>query len=465
MILLIVQSGLAIASDAPPLTSELTKQDVAALQGYWRNDRDNEVWHFSGDRLDRYLGWKKLPDVRFRIERRTHAKCIDLIPGNRTAGNEPDELSAVAKGLYSVFDDKLSSSFALFASGGSFLRNRTSLAHDAGRFSNHPRQARRPVMCLVTSFVVFLQPLAVVMTAPSFGNAMTLLAGWVFAPRRTVTGMIAAAGAVGQKHHSTFHRLFASARWSLDRAGLVVFDLMIALVGGLGLAGGRRHAGPQARVEDVRRRHAPRSVALQPRQSRSPTGVTVGSCWASILRFPLWPERAFCLPILFRLYLNKKSAARDRRVYRTRPELLVEMLTWLCQARKTRRFHLIADSAYGGQSVLNHLPANCDLTSRLADGRATLWAATCARAGPNGRPRKRGPQLPTPADDAPAACRTSRLDDLWPPGSSADVRRGRQRVRRTRSSVANCCGRAPAWAVARSKPFIRPHQSRRPSKC
>ena len=34
-------------------------------------------------------------------------------------------------------------------------------------------------MSLVTSFVVFLQPLAVVMTCPSFNNAMTLLAGWV----------------------------------------------------------------------------------------------------------------------------------------------------------------------------------------------------------------------------------------------------------------------------------------------
>ena len=45
-----------------------------------------------------------------------------------------------------------------------------------------------------------------------------------------------------------------------------------------------------------------------------------------IVRFRHWPERAFCLPILFRLYLNKKSAQRDRRKYRTRPELAVEML-------------------------------------------------------------------------------------------------------------------------------------------
>ena len=42
-------------------------------------------------------------------------------------------------------------------------------------------------MCLVTSFLVMLQPLAVAMTAPTFSNWTTLLAGWAFAPRRTVT--------------------------------------------------------------------------------------------------------------------------------------------------------------------------------------------------------------------------------------------------------------------------------------
>ena len=32
---------------------------------------------------------------------------------------------------------------------------------------------------------------------------------------------------------------------------------------------------------------------------------------------------------------------------------------------KTGVFHVVGDSAYGGQSVLAHLPENCDLTSRL----------------------------------------------------------------------------------------------------
>jgi DDE superfamily endonuclease len=262
-------------------------------------------------------------------------------------------------------------------------------------------------MCLVTSFVVFLQPLAVVMTSPSFGNAMTLLAGWVFASRRTVTGMIAAAGAVGQKHHSTFHRLFASARWSLDRAGLVVFDLMTPWLGdSVLLAGDDTLARKRGlKMFGVGMHHDPLL------SSRGKAITNWGHSWVVlgvILRFPLWPERAFCLPILFRLYLNKKSAARCARVYRTRPELLVEMLTWLCQVRKTRRFHLIADSAYGGQSVLNHLPANCDLTIRLVMD-ARLYGPPPARvAGRNGRPRKRGPQLPTPAEMLQA--RAARVD-------------------------------------------------------
>lgn len=51
---------------------------------------------------------------------------------------------------------------------------------------------------LVPSFLEFVKPLSVVMTQPSFTSLCTLLSGWVFAGRRTVTGMIRAAGAVGE---------------------------------------------------------------------------------------------------------------------------------------------------------------------------------------------------------------------------------------------------------------------------
>ena len=50
-------------------------------------------------------------------------------------------------------------------------------------------------MILVSSFVQVLQEVSFVMTAPSFGTFLTLTTGWVFARRRTVTGMLLAANA------------------------------------------------------------------------------------------------------------------------------------------------------------------------------------------------------------------------------------------------------------------------------
>jgi hypothetical protein len=252
-------------------------------------------------------------------------------------------------------------------------------------------------MSLVTSFVVLLQPLAVVMTDPSFENLVTILAGWTFAPKRTVTAMLQAAGAVGSKHHSAFHRLFASARWSRDGLGLAVFGLLTVWLDG--------HVVMLALDDTLARKRGLKMFGVGMHHdpllsSRSRAITNWGHSWVVlgvIVRFPLWPERAFCLPILFRLYLNKAAAKRHRRSYRTRPQLAVEMLALLCQARKTRRFHVIADSAYGGQSVLNHLPTNCDLTSRLLM-KARLFGPRPERvAGAKGRPRKRGAQLATPA--------------------------------------------------------------------
>jgi hypothetical protein len=129
--------------------------------------------------------------------------------------------------------------------------------------------------------------------------------------------------------------------------------------------------------------------------------LTWGHCWvilAVVVQLPCCPDRLFSLPILFRLYLNHDAAARARRVHRSRTELAVELLDVLCAAHPELHFHLIADTTYGGESVLGHLPANCDLTSRLPMN-ARLYEAPPARApGTRGRPRKRGAKLPTPEE-------------------------------------------------------------------
>lgn len=251
-------------------------------------------------------------------------------------------------------------------------------------------------MILVSSFRELVQQVSFVMTTPTFASFLTVLTGWVFARRRTVTGMILAADAVGAKHHSAFHRVFAAARWSLDELGLAVFDLIRPWLGDgpVLLALDDTLARKRGlKVYGVGMHHDPlistRKVAL----------TNWGHSWVVLgvmVRLPFAPERSFCLPILFRLYVNKQTATRKRLGYRTRPELAVEMLKILCKSHASRRFHAVADSAYGGKSVYLNLPANCDLTSRLDLDARLHEAPPVRKPGTNGRPRRRGKRLPAP---------------------------------------------------------------------
>lgn len=251
-------------------------------------------------------------------------------------------------------------------------------------------------MILVSSFVDIVQQVSFVMTAPTFSSFVIVLTGWVFARRRVVTRMIEAADAVGTKHHSAFHRVFSAARWSLDDLGLAVFDLITPWV--------PDGPAPLAIDDTLARKRGLKVFGVgmhhDPLLSTRKTAVmNWGHSWvvlSVIVSFPFSSGHYVSLPILFRLYVNKKTAAKKRLRYRTRPELAVEMLAKLCNARKHRCFHVVADSAYGGQSVLAHLPENCDLTSRLVLDARLYDPPPVRKPGTNGRPRRRGRRLSTP---------------------------------------------------------------------
>jgi hypothetical protein len=249
------------------------------------------------------------------------------------------------------------------------------------------------------------------MTTPTFDSFLTVLSGWVFARRHTVTGMILAAAAVGVKHHSAYHRLFSAARWSLDELGLAVLGLILPLLGGgLILLG----------IDDTLARKRGLKVFgvgmhRDPLLSTRKTTITHwGHCWVVlgvILKLPFCGDRWFCLPILFRLYVPKKTAGKKGLPYYTKPQLAVRMLDLLCGRCEHRGFHAIGDSAYGGKSVLLHLPANCGLTSRLAmDARLYDAPPTRRKSRKGGRPRKRGTRLPTPHQMLSGRCRHLTLD-------------------------------------------------------
>jgi hypothetical protein len=264
-------------------------------------------------------------------------------------------------------------------------------------------------MELVPGFGLLLQGLSATMTAPTFASLTTVLTGWVFASRRTITRIILRAGASAGKHFSSYHRLFSAARWSPDAVGLAVFDLLAPWLGenivlalddtlarkrGLKVFGAGMHHDPLL-------------------STRKTAVMNWGHSWVvlgALVKFPFRRDRYFCLPILCRLYLNREAAQCARRVYRTRPELAVEILTLLCHHRKNQRFHVVADSLYGGKSVLLQLPANCDLTSRLhLDAR--LYDRPLVRTPGNpGRPRKRGTRRAAPRQMLHRRCRHATLN-------------------------------------------------------
>ena len=283
-----------------------------------------------------------------------------------------------------------------------------------------------PSTIVPESFVRLLTAFEGCFHAPSYRNFVVLVVGWVHClGRRTVTAVVLASGALGQRHISVFHRFFARAQWALDDVGQVVFRLALAWT--------PADQPLYVLVDDTLCRKSGKSICLASMHhdpllstARKPF-FRFGHCWVVLalwVPLPMGARRGFALPILFRLYRSTKrggqSAAPSRpargsrlQVAQTvhaqgeRPtklELARQMLALVAEWAGSRRVYAVADSLYAGRALLEGRPAGVHLISRLRMD-AAIWApAPPRRRGQTGRPRRRGVRLPTPAALA-AACR------------------------------------------------------------
>jgi hypothetical protein len=244
-------------------------------------------------------------------------------------------------------------------------------------------------------------------TSPTYATFVTLATGWCLSPRhRYITEMIQAANAVHRGHHSRYHRFFSDAAWSVAdlydalaiRAvgdfypeGTIIggIDDTLCRKRGLTIFGTGMHHDPLL-------------------SSKKRTWVSWGHDWvilSLIIPNPPWsPTKVWALPVGMRLYRNHqgltkgkkekaKGAKRKRPIdpnHRTRPELAVELIQRFAKLFPGRSILLSGDSAYGGKSVLQHLPANVDLISRVAANAALYEPAPPRRPDQKGAPRKKG---------------------------------------------------------------------------
>ena len=258
---------------------------------------------------------------------------------------------------------------------------------------------------IVSSFVFQLQQFRYWFTAPSFDSFVTLVSGWVLVLRRhTVTRVVQAAGAVGQKHISSFHRFFSRAPWAGDGIGLTLLTLVM------------KHC-PEGRpiilvVDDTLGRHTGKRIAAAS-MHRDPLLSCAGRpfwhwghLWVVVsVAVPAF-GKTWSLPVMVRLYRSKKRCAAESREYRTCQQLAAEMLRLLAEVLANHRIIIVGDAAYSNSSLIKNRPANVTLVGRARLDAAIYEPPPVRRPGEKGRPRVRGARLPSPqeqaaADDAP----------------------------------------------------------------
>jgi hypothetical protein len=268
-------------------------------------------------------------------------------------------------------------------------------------------------MELTSSFVALLPQFSTVFTAPTYQTFVAIVAGWVLSQRhRFITEVIFSSGNVGNGHWSRFHRFFSHAAWDIDTFSMSLAKLVMMILApgatllwavddtlcrkrGLTLYGAGMHYDPLI-------------------SSRPKALVSWGHDWVVlclIVVHPFWaPTKVFALPIAARLYRNrqgltkgKKSKGKSSKTkakakadpnHRTRPELALELIQLAARRFPDDEIIVLGDSAYGGQSVLSHLPPNVHLISHVHPKGALYEPAPPKKAKTGGRPRKKGDRLP-----------------------------------------------------------------------
>jgi hypothetical protein len=253
--------------------------------------------------------------------------------------------------------------------------------------------------------------------APSYQNFRLLVFGWVSClGRHTITGVAIAAGAVGSRHISVFHRFFARAQWRLDAVGHVVFDVTLRWLPAdqpVYLLGDDTLTRRQGKGVSLAAMHHDPLLS----HGRKPF-FSFGHVWVVLalwVPLPMGQGHGFALPLLVRLYTSSKRggradaparrtrgarqvvaerahADRDRR---TKLELLRELVGLVAQWAEGRTIYLVCDSAYAGRALLEGRPEGVHVISRLRLD-AALWTVPPPRHRGRGRPRRRGVRLPTP---------------------------------------------------------------------
>jgi len=245
---------------------------------------------------------------------------------------------------------------------------------------------------LSSSIGELLLSLFCIFTCPTQQTFAELVFGWIMAGgKRAISSVIKAMEGVRSKSYSTFYRFFSKAKWEVDQLGLAVASLAIRLF----------YAGQSILYttgdDTIARRSGPKvyGAGIHYDCSNSTRG-TVKATWSNswvvlslLVKVPFLP-RPISIPLLFRLYLSQKTCDKLDIPFKTRSELMAEMVQVLGSRFSDYRIILSADGAYANQLLVSSLPLHVDLVSRVQKNATLNTFPKKARRRRRGRPRKKG---------------------------------------------------------------------------
>ena len=260
----------------------------------------------------------------------------------------------------------------------------------------------------------------VIGTSPTAQSLATLVLGWILCnARRTLSGVIRAAGPEASKSHDAYQNFFSKSQWSMDPLWKTLF---LFLVNVFVPSWAESDEPIWIAGDDTLCKHYGRKIwgaglyRDAVRSSKKHTAYAWGLNWvvlAMVVKVPLLKDRFIALPIYARLCpknteenespvkrkgRKNKAKGKGSKKKKTTVFIMEGMIhivaAWLPEAQ----FRFCGDGAYA--CLAGDLPRNVRLVSRIRCDAALYELPPPKREHQRGRPPQKGRRVPSPQEMA-----------------------------------------------------------------
>lgn len=265
---------------------------------------------------------------------------------------------------------------------------------------------------------------AVIRTAPAAESFVTLVLGWLLCNgRRTLSGVIRAAGPEATKSHDAYQNFFSKSEWSMDELWKLLFLFLVKVFPD---GCNQPHEYSENTIwiagDDTLSKHYGRKIwgAGVYRDAVRSTKKHVAYAWGlnwvvltMIVKLPLGRDRFIGFPIYARLNPKSdvdrtlstqeeksrpKAKGKGSRKKKTNVSIMEEMVRTVAGWLPEAKFLFSGDGAYA--CLAARMPENVHLVSRIRRDAALYEAPPKTRKKKRGRPAKKGKRLPAPQEIA-----------------------------------------------------------------